>query len=74
MNSLEWGMLILLSDLWGASFFFMKVALAELPTFTIVLSRVCIAALALLILIKATSIELPRGLKSGAYFSSWAFQ
>ncbi|MCH8106210.1 MAG: EamA family transporter [Proteobacteria bacterium] len=51
MNSLEWGMLILLSSLWGASFFFMKVALAELPTFTIVFSRVCIATLALLILI-----------------------
>ena len=56
-------MLILLSILWGASFFFMKVALAELPTFTIVFSRVCIASLALLVLIKVINLDFPVGIK-----------
>lgn len=56
-------MLILLSVLWGGSFFFMKVALAELPTFTIVFSRVCIASLTLFVLIKVLDINFPRGIK-----------
>ncbi len=73
MNSKEWSMLILLSILWGGSFFFMKVALAELPTFTIVFSRVCIAALTLLILIKAINIDLPRGLKFWRVFFIMGF-
>ena len=60
MNKLEWGMLILLSVLWGGSFFFMKVALTDLPTFTIVFSRVGIAALALFVLMKAMKIDFPR--------------
>lgn len=56
-------MLILLSVLWGGSFFFMKVALSELPTFTIVFSRVCIASLTLFVLIKVLDINFPRGIK-----------
>jgi drug/metabolite transporter (DMT)-like permease len=40
-------MLLLLSMLWGGSFFFSKVALAELPPLTVVLMRVALAALAL---------------------------
>lgn len=56
-------MLILLSVLWGGSFFFMKVALAELPTFTIVFSRVCIASLTLFVLIKVLDVDFPRGIK-----------
>ena len=37
MGVLEWLLLITLSVLWGGSFFFAKVALAELPPFTVVL-------------------------------------
>jgi drug/metabolite transporter (DMT)-like permease len=47
MGALEWGLLLTLSFLWGGSFFFSKVALAELPPLTVVLARVGIAALAL---------------------------
>lgn len=63
MNKLEWGMLILLSVLWGGSFFFMKVALTDLPTLTIVFNRVFIAALALFVFLKITNVSLPRGSK-----------
>ena len=47
MRAREWSLLILLSILWGGSFFFAKVALAELGPFTVVFFRVGLAALAL---------------------------
>ncbi len=63
MGLTEWLMLILLSVLWGGSFFFMKVSLAELPTLTIVFCRVAFAALALGMLLKVIGQSLPRGFK-----------
>jgi len=63
MGMAEWLMLILLSVLWGGSFFFMKVSLAELPTFTIVFCRVAFAAIALGILLKIMGQSLPGGIK-----------
>ena len=45
MGASEWGILILLSILWGGSFFFLEVALGELPPLTLVLCRVCLSAL-----------------------------
>jgi drug/metabolite transporter (DMT)-like permease len=47
MGSAEWVMLVILSMLWGGSFFFGKVALAELPPLTAALLRVGLAAIAL---------------------------
>ena len=44
MGAAEWGMLLVLSLLWGGSFFFIGVAVKELPTFTVMLLRVGIAA------------------------------
>ena len=48
MGPVEWGLLLALSLLWGGSFFFVEVALAEVGPFTIVLVRVGLAALALM--------------------------
>ena len=47
MGSVEWAMLLLLSVLWGGSFFFVGVAVRDLPTLTIVVLRVGLAALVL---------------------------
>ena len=47
MGGAEWGMLGLLSLVWGGSFFFYKVLVQALPPFTVVLGRMTIAALAL---------------------------
>jgi drug/metabolite transporter (DMT)-like permease len=47
MGGAEWGLLLLVSVLWGGSFFFFKVLVAEFPPFTVVLGRVGLAALAL---------------------------
>jgi drug/metabolite transporter (DMT)-like permease len=54
MGTREWALLLTLSVLWGGSFFFSKVALAELPPLTIVLGRVSIAALVLNLVVAAT--------------------
>jgi drug/metabolite transporter (DMT)-like permease len=51
MGMRQWGLLIVLSVLWGGSFFFIKLALTDLPPFTIVFSRVSLAAIALTILV-----------------------
>jgi len=47
MGTREWLLLVCLSVLWGGSFFFNAVALADLPTLTVVFARVAIAAAAL---------------------------
>ncbi len=60
MGPSEWGLLVGLSMLWGGSFFFAEVALAELPPFTIVFARVGIAAVALALLVRALGQRMPR--------------
>ena len=53
MTAHEWLLLLSLSVLWGGSFFFIGVAVTELPPFTIVVLRVALAALALHIIVRA---------------------
>ena len=57
-----WFLLVVLSLLWGGSFFFTGVAVKELPPFTIVALRVGIAALVLLAIHGIASRALPGGL------------
>jgi drug/metabolite transporter (DMT)-like permease len=59
MDERDWSLLILLSILWGGSFFFNGVAVRELPPLTIVLGRVTIAAALLLPLMWARGEQLP---------------
>ncbi|MGP4804940.1 DMT family transporter [Agrobacterium cavarae] len=60
MNATEWAMLVALSILWGGSFFFVGIAVKELPPITIVTLRVTIAALALLTVCRVLGYSLPR--------------
>jgi drug/metabolite transporter (DMT)-like permease len=60
MTPLTWAMLVLLSLCWGASFFFIGVAVTELPTFTIVVVRVGLAALALWAAVLASTASVPK--------------
>jgi drug/metabolite transporter (DMT)-like permease len=62
MSGGDWLLLILLSVVWGGSFFFAKIAVAELPPLSIVLARVTIAAAALHLLVIATGQRMPGGL------------
>lgn len=68
MTAREWAMLILLSVLWGGSFLFQKIAVEELPPFTIVLVRVALAALTLHLIRPFIGIALP-GLRIWAAFA-----
>lgn len=47
MGSAEWLMLVILSVLWGGTFFFVAIALTDLPPLTLVLLRVGLGAAAL---------------------------
>lgn len=60
MNPLEWGMLLILSAVWGGSFFFNGVAVRELPVFSIVAARVMLAAAILLVILRLRGERLPR--------------
>lgn len=55
-----WALLLTLSVLWGASFFFVGVAVAELPPLSIVLLRVGLAALTLHVVLRLAGQRLPR--------------
>jgi drug/metabolite transporter (DMT)-like permease len=60
MGGGEWLMLLALSVLWGGSFFFVAVAVKEIPPFTLVLLRVGIAAALLNVLLLGLGVRLPR--------------
>ena len=59
MGGREWLLLVILSVLWGGSFFFSEVALNELRPFTVVLGRVGIAAVALVAFVYLTGRRMP---------------
>jgi drug/metabolite transporter (DMT)-like permease len=65
MGRSEWSMLLLLSVLWGGSFFFAAILVKSLPPFTIVLLRVGLAAVLLNVL------ALSLGMRMPAAFTAW---
>ncbi|MEQ8389610.1 MAG: DMT family transporter [Thalassospira sp.] len=60
MDGTSWLMLLILSVLWGGSFFFTEIALTDLPPFTLVLCRVTIASLILWWVVLLRHIPIPR--------------
>ena len=63
MTPLEWALLILLSMLWGGSFFFVEIALRELSPFTIVFVRLFLGALGLFGVAVYLGLSFPRGVR-----------
>jgi drug/metabolite transporter (DMT)-like permease len=63
MGSKDWAMLLSLSFLWGGSFFFVGVAVTELPPLTIVTLRVAIAAMILWLILSLSQHQAPRTAK-----------
>ncbi|MCA0425375.1 MAG: EamA family transporter [Proteobacteria bacterium] len=59
MNTTEWALIAFLAAIWGGSFFFIAIAVKELPPFTIVFLRVFIGALGLLALLALTGQRIP---------------
>jgi drug/metabolite transporter (DMT)-like permease len=60
MNLNQWGLLVILSLVWGGSFFFNEIILRELQPFTAVFSRSFIACVVLIILIYSTRRKMPK--------------
>jgi drug/metabolite transporter (DMT)-like permease len=60
----DWFLLVVLALIWGGSFYFARVAVLEIPPFTLVLSRVLLAAIALNIILqwKVTKLHHTRSL------------
>jgi drug/metabolite transporter (DMT)-like permease len=65
----SWLLLLLLSVLWGGSFFFVGIALRELPPVTIVLIRVALAAVLIYPVFRARGGTLPRTLRQWLPFT-----
>ncbi len=55
----EWGLLVALATVWGGSFFFGKVAVAELPPLSVVLGRVSLGSAALLAMVYGSGLTMP---------------
>ena len=69
MVATDWGLLVLLSVLWGATYFFVAVAVNYYTPLVIVLARVGIAAFALVLLLIAMRIPITRSASVwGAFF------
>ncbi|MEM6711741.1 MAG: DMT family transporter [Pseudomonadota bacterium] len=62
MSTLAWALLLFLAFIWGGSFVLAKIAVAEIPPFTLVLLRVSLAAATLWIVCLATGVAMPRSL------------
>lgn len=68
MAPADWGALALLSMIWGGSFFFGKVAVAETPPLTMVLFRVGVGALSLFIIARLSGLRVRMDLRLAAQF------
>ena len=60
MTTIEWGLLIALSALWGGSFLFNGILVRELPPLTIVAGRVTLAAVVLWAIVRLSGHAVPR--------------
>jgi len=69
----EWLLLLVLSLLWGGSFFFNEIILRELHPFTMVFARSFVAAAMLLVLVFASGREMPKSLKVWGAFLIMGF-
>jgi drug/metabolite transporter (DMT)-like permease len=73
MTALEWTMLLALATVWGGSFFFNAIAVQELPVFTVVVSRVALAAIILLMIMRLRGERLPRDRRVWVAFLGMGF-
>jgi drug/metabolite transporter (DMT)-like permease len=73
MTAREWGLLALLSLLWGGSFFFVAVAVKELPPLTLVSLRVGLAAALLWASAPLIGVSPPRSMRAVAALAALGF-
>lgn len=71
MGATDLLLILTLSVIWGGSFFFAKITVAEVPPLTLVFLRVDIAA-ALHLVVRAAGLSMAVAGRSGAPSSAWA--
>jgi drug/metabolite transporter (DMT)-like permease len=69
MAATDWILLLVLGTLWGGSYFFGKVALAQLPPFTVAVGRLGLAALVLQVVVRAAGHEMPGSIRAWRAFA-----
>ena len=69
MTLFEWIMLLALSVLWGGTFFFVEVALTDIPPLTLVFCRLVLAALALHIVVLLRGQRMPADMRLWGAFA-----
>jgi drug/metabolite transporter (DMT)-like permease len=67
-RALDLALLLALATLWGASYTFIKVAVAEIPPITLIAGRTLIAGLLLFAIMKASGLALPSDLRTWRSF------
>jgi drug/metabolite transporter (DMT)-like permease len=72
MRSTDWLLLVFLSVLWGATFFFVAVAVRDIPPLTLVLARVALAALILVPIARMLGLSLPRNVAAWRAYAGLA--
>ncbi|MCP3898701.1 MAG: DMT family transporter [Desulfobacteraceae bacterium] len=74
MGFKEWCLIIILSILWGGSFFFVEVAVKDMTPLTIVLCRVALSSIILLAIVRIKGYIMPSSIRVwGAFFIIGAF-
>lgn len=73
MTPFEWALLFGLSMLWGGSFLFNALAVAELPPFVVVAARVSLGAAFLYLALRVTGARLPTDAASWGAFALMGF-
>ena len=68
MTATDWMLLVTLGILWGGSYFFGKVALAQLPPFTVAVGRLGIAAAVLHVVVRAAGYAMPGSVRAWRAF------
>ncbi|MCC7196466.1 MAG: DMT family transporter [Gemmatimonadaceae bacterium] len=69
MQLKQWGAFILLGLIWGTSFVWIKIAVAEISPFTLVAFRLTVAFLGLLVIMRLTGQSFPRDRKTWPAFA-----
>ncbi|MEM7172409.1 MAG: DMT family transporter [Pseudomonadota bacterium] len=73
MTARDWGLLVLLSILWGGTFFFVSIAVREMPPLTVVLLRVGIGAGLLFVFLRWKGEVVPKSRQIWAAFFAMGF-
>ena len=68
MGAADWMLLLVLGTLWGGSYFFGKVVLAQLPPFTVAVGRLGLAALVLQVVVRAAGHRMPGSIRAWRAF------